>query len=171
MTNNFKVGDRVRITNREHLWFHWTGAIEMIDIEDNITPYKIMFDNGELHWVGEHAKLEPISKEPAKMKIASYEVEVIDRDTAKVGCQQVTRAEVELLLAEMNKEPQGMKPSMMPLYKLCVVISKAMMGKLLVRNPASVTEINDGWWESPFCLDNQGIRVRLLKSGEKVVIP
>jgi len=39
------------------------------------------------------------------MKIAGYDVEVITHESAKVGCTNVTRAEAEALLAEMNKIP------------------------------------------------------------------
>jgi hypothetical protein len=39
------------------------------------------------------------------MKIAGYDVELITRETAKVGCTIVTRAEAEALLEEMNKIP------------------------------------------------------------------
>lgn len=39
------------------------------------------------------------------MKIGSYEVEVINRDTVKVGCQVVARVEIEQILKEMNSPP------------------------------------------------------------------
>lgn len=40
------------------------------------------------------------------MYIAGHEVELITRDSAKVGCTNVTRSEAEALLAEMNKIPE-----------------------------------------------------------------
>jgi hypothetical protein len=47
------------------------------------------------------------------MEIAGHAVEVITRDSARVGCTKVTRAEAEALLAEMNKIPVS-KPFLTP---------------------------------------------------------
>jgi hypothetical protein len=54
------------------------------------------------------SKRKKIEEERRKvMEIGGYQVEVITRDSAKVGCTKVTRAEALALLAEMNSIPEA----------------------------------------------------------------
>ena len=67
------------------------------------------------------------------MKIGEYEVEVLSNEKVKVGCQEVTKREVEVVLAAMADYKVAMTPSTAPNHTLVIGVKGPLKGDLFVR--------------------------------------
>lgn len=100
------------------------------------------------------------------MKIGEYEVEVLSNEKVKVGCQEVTKGEVQALLEKMADYSPKLTPSTMPIYVLAIGVSGELKGELFARAPESVIRIHPmnktgygGWNDLNSSYDNTTVRV------------
>ena len=187
MTHNFKVGDRVRMLSGNYSGR--LGTVRQIDLGDKDQPCRIQLDGADEVplWYLSDEKFDLVSdkKEPAKMKIADYEVEILSNDSCKVGCQQVSKADVERVLAAMDRFDGGeIKPSNMNVFQIGLVISGPHKGQLLIRTYSKNLSGGDifsnigkdgatGWASATSNhYDENDTRVRLCHwDGERLTVP
>ena len=180
----FKVGDRVRVLG--DTWLKQaTGSQATVCKAVNIHSIGIKFDVPVSPYevayfaAGQLELISPTVEEKV-MRIANYDVVVVDNNAVKIGCQQVTKADVERVLAAMDGWDGGMIPlTDLPFYKLGVVPDKDAYygGALFVRTPDEIVFVHNGegrngGCDSRYSLGVERIRVRPCHwDGEKLTVP
>jgi transcription antitermination factor NusG len=96
----FKVGDRVKCSSPAFKW-HGHGTVTEISNRPGVCSSLVAFDRGGITlWFEEHELVSLTESKP--MKIAGYEVKILSKTEAMVGCAKVTLTDLDNLWDAMD---------------------------------------------------------------------